>query len=768
MDMGRLKNLLGIALLLAGIPVKADVTGTVSNAVNGNPVAEASVVAVEMPDSTIMDATLTDADGLFSLKIISSPNILIHISHPEYEGSNVTAADSITIALTPKSTELEEVSITAGKGKLKALPGRYIYTPGGLALKAGTALEALKFTPLVDIYDDGNVNIFSVGSSEIWINGRKPRESKEKIAAMLSSISPSNIKSVEIIVAPGAMKEGRGGILNIELRSPGDGWLVSAKSDFIYDNDKLTFIPSIYAFFQKGRFHSSALASYSTGGSNAKQHEEYDYKLTGTKIINEKRQKSTGNALNTNLDLSYDLTQNSFIGVGADIFVNKIDSRFLTSTLQTNADGSAEEYQSTSVSKQPFKNPRVIFKAFYSLNMPDNNANLDVDLAYRFQDGYSTNDSDFPTYSRTDLYDLHQNSGFANAKFTKRFASGGTLNAGAELSLEKREVDVNSTMSQLSNDFLAKRGIASLYVDYNQQFSEQFGFSAGLRGSYTGDRINQKTLNEIHNNDYFDILPSLNLSYVFPGGKHSMNLSYSRNLYRPGIYDLNPFIYWENENSGSRGNPYLKSTAYDYVRLMYANDYGISFSASYSRSKGGFRAYLHEDDKTITTRVQGGKQQTASFYLEYNKEFFSIWNLTLEAHTSYDHAKYKNYPDGNLHNWSYSFSIDNRVLVIPRWRLFANVNYSYFGKESRSMVVMPVNHSLSIYFQKTFPFGLNMLLRLENLIQDKSKKYYDSPDYAYRFENMVKFRSRIWLTLSYTFGNYQVKGARSVNVKGTL
>ena len=69
---------------------------------------------------------------------------------------------------------------------------------GSVLEKAGTGNDLLDKIPGLSA-NNGSVNVFGSGKAEIYINGRKMRNSSE-----LDQLSSENIKSVEVLRNPGA------------------------------------------------------------------------------------------------------------------------------------------------------------------------------------------------------------------------------------------------------------------------------------------------------------------------------------------------------------------------------------------------------------------------------------------------------------------------------------------------------------------------------------------------------------------------------------
>lgn len=95
--------------------------------------------------------------------------------------------------------ELQEVVVTAKQPATKLVGSSLVSTIAGSNLQnAGNALDVLQQLPLISV-DDNAVSVTGKGSPAIYIDGRPMRDDAE-----LRQLKSSNIKSVELVLAPGA------------------------------------------------------------------------------------------------------------------------------------------------------------------------------------------------------------------------------------------------------------------------------------------------------------------------------------------------------------------------------------------------------------------------------------------------------------------------------------------------------------------------------------------------------------------------------------
>lgn len=119
----------------------------------------------------------------------------------------VEASDSL-------ERELQEIVVTAKQPATKLVGTTLVSTiPGSNLADLGNALDVLAQLPMIKVQDDA-VSVIGKGDVEIYIDGRPMRDEME-LKQMLSS----NIKAVELLMAPGAAYESTtGAVLRITTR----------------------------------------------------------------------------------------------------------------------------------------------------------------------------------------------------------------------------------------------------------------------------------------------------------------------------------------------------------------------------------------------------------------------------------------------------------------------------------------------------------------------------------------------------------------------
>lgn len=746
--------------------VSAKIGGQVVNT-ESSPLPGADVSLISMPDSVLIDAVLTDSEGKFQFPDQGKENKIVSVSMPGYLTESLPAEDNMTICMKPASTELMEVVVEGDRGTLRTEAGKFVYVPGGMALKTGNAFEALKFTPLLKVADE-SVKISTLdGNALIYINGKIPKVPQSSLLTMLRALPPENIVKIEVITNPGAKTESRGGIVNIQIVNPNDGVWGNVVSSFIYDSRRVS--PSIRSYIgaQKGKMHFSVTPYYTGSNTYSSMRDYYDYYVSSTSIINRAESSSYGQSFGGNINASYDLTPKSIIGITASLSGSEGHSHNNVATSTYSPAGEEQSYYNSGT-VTPLRYPRVLVNAYYTFTVDGRGSSIDASLFYGNMKSYSEKRQDFSGIKDTEKDDFAGRMIGGEVKFNKNFPFSANLNTGIETTHARTRSITDSYLDY--NNFAMHRSVWNLYADYSHNFDFGMSVSAGLRASWTRDKSELRREGDYFHNNYFNLLPSASISYTLPGGRHSISLDYRRNFARPWFSSMNPYLVWNSENTGIKGNPYLKPSHSDDFSLRYRLGSSFIFSASYFRNKGYTQILENEENQTITTFVNGGIMDILMLNPTYSRDITGWWNIDASVYATYRHGKTQDYSLASYNGWDYSASLTNRFMI-PVWNIFATLEYEWVSSSKSAMRKYNAVHDISVSLAKQFPCGMAVNLYLSNLLQQKrgdNYTFFMSPLYSYRHDTPLKFLSSVYLTVSYSFGNRNARGADSRSIKSVL
>ena len=140
----------------------------------------------------------------------------------------------------------------------------------------------------------------------------------------------------------------------------------------------------------------------------------------------------------------------------------------------------------------------------------------------------------------------------------------------------------------------------ALYGTITYNFSK-FTLSTGIRAEKS-----TSGLTDSFNNNVFALLPNATINYKLTP-KENIKLSYNRTVYRPNIYELNPYTSIDDPYSVQSGNPDLKPEFRQNLSVDYSKTIGnnyISLQLFYLDRSNAINHYTFINDASIfETRV---------------------------------------------------------------------------------------------------------------------------------------------------------------------
>jgi hypothetical protein len=206
---------------------KGRISGTVTDAGTGEPVAYATAALMPTGSKTPLNGAIADDKGTFTISKVAAGEYKLVISFLGYENKTIEpiqvsdSKDDIhasTIKLKPTVQELKEITMQGQKSLMEEKVDRTVYNAENDATnRGGDATDVLRKVPMLPVDLDGNVTMWGSQNLTVLINNRPSTITAGSIADALKQIPADMIKSVEVITSPSAKydAEGSGGIINI-------------------------------------------------------------------------------------------------------------------------------------------------------------------------------------------------------------------------------------------------------------------------------------------------------------------------------------------------------------------------------------------------------------------------------------------------------------------------------------------------------------------------------------------------------------------------
>ena len=755
---------------------------------NGEAVVGAVVSCIALPDSTIVGYSVVNENGVFQINGVgySRDNLLLEISCLGYEKSYIKPLDdNLVIKLKESVTGLSEVVITAPASRLQQKPGKYIYKPSPYELESIDSYDLLRYTPLVSV-ENNTVNILGKGTSSIYINSRKPVMDNASIMETLRSVPADQIEKIEIIMSPNSSHKAstKGGIVNIIMKkNPNQGLTGSTSVGVTYLGEEITPRASLYLGYTKKKFNASANLSYQYYNMYNEKQTTYNYTDSFIDILNSASSHTTGHFLNSNITLSYDLTQRSTMGTS--FHIGGSESNNISTTLSSNYyKGTIDKHsKSYSETKNPLKKPEMSFVAYYNLKTDDKGSNLDISSNYsssvnaslgcmQYESG--VNSHELVPYSRFQQNSTVNSYGYEfKGSYSHFYNNGSSLETGYEfndshISNDYVRNDYNGNEyvknEKNSNLFEYIENVNAFYFTYDREWNDVISTTVGLRAENTNVKGNQVSSNERFANNYWHLFPKLNLLVDLPNGNHSFSLDISRSIVRPFYNDLNPFKIWTSENTYNKGNIYLRPMIYSDIDFSYTLFQNYIIGTSYCYGSDAFSEYsfLAENNTTVSSVANFGNEQTLSIYCNIEKVLFKkVWRVSLNATADYENTRGTiGGNDVSYTTWTGTVGIRNIFNLSSKYGIRTTLSYNYNTPSKGIFKEGHHKHLLNVSFSKEFKFGGIISIDAVNLLNYKPAYYFNSESYSYKDTPQT---NNISLQIKYTqkFGQSRVRGAQN-------
>lgn len=450
--------------------------------------------------------------------------------------------------------ELQEVVVKAKQPATKLVGSSLVSTIAGSNLQnAGNALDVLQQLPMLSV-EDNTVSVTGKGTPVIYIDGRPMRDGSE-----LRQLQSSNIRNVELILAPGAQYASttnavlkittrrnfvRGLSISNEVETRiRRKWSVTDMLDFSYHSGK-------WELFGTGYYdHDNSLIKGSTTNRLTYEWKPTEIGTTFNSIFPE-------NSALGKLGFNFSEGNQSF---GAYY-------RFMYSHTDPLNTGTEWMDSETPLSRRISGegNTRNHLVSLYYDNTFADRYHFHFDGNYRGADNDKTNDTRYDHSRRQSINSTQdQNSTLWAGKAYLDFPfAGGDLTVGTQDSYTRTKLDyrmLNQTVgtyipSSLSD---AKQTSLAAFISWARQFGN-FSLSAGLRYEYVDYlfTVDGKKDTDVSRTDNF-LTPDISLGYFF--NENSMiNLSYRMATVKPPYSQLTGGLTYAGEHEIEGGNPMLR------------------------------------------------------------------------------------------------------------------------------------------------------------------------------------------------------------------
>ncbi|NER15363.1 TonB-dependent receptor [Leptobacterium flavescens] len=688
------------SLLSAGT-VKAqqryEISGRVLEKQSKQPIEFATVLIGDKESQKAITGITTTQDGTFSIEI-DRGNFYIEISFIGFETVKVEEIDSSKsridlgdILLEENVQNLDEVTVVTEKSQTQFKLDKRIFNVGkDLSSSGASALEVLNNVPSVNVNIEGQISLRGSQGVQILING-KPSVLANDGGNALGTITADIIDRIEVITNPSAKydAEGTSGIINIVLKKEERRGL----------NGSVTLntgVPNNHSLGLSLNKRTEKFNLFSQLGIGRRTFPE-DTETINRDLVNNTFLSAFGEEEKN--ETFYNLI------LGVDYLIN--DSNIITLSgnyaFEEESESSENNYsfsendvlsqQWTRRESTEATNPKWQYELQYKR---DFKRHEDQDLLFSALGSFFGKDQsslfqDMTTFGIREDFMQQTRTDFKEARYTFKldythpFAEKYTIETGAQYVLN--DVSNDYEVSDFINGgFVANPDFTNIF-DFNQNVlgvyttaayeADKWGIKAGLRLENTDLKTLLRTTNARNNQNYTNLFPSIHTSYKLTEDL-SVQAGYSRRIYRPRLWDLNPFFTIRDNFNISTGNPNLDpefTDSYEITTIYKLRNASLNFGVYHRYTTDVIEDVITFLDN-VSTRMPLNIGTNNTTGVEFNAKYTPVNWATITTDFNYNYFK----REGDFQNTSFDFEGDRwSSRMTAKFKLPAQIDLEVSG-----------------------------------------------------------------------------------------
>lgn len=651
-------------------------SGTIVEANDSKPIPYATIIIVDILTKKALDGTTSDERGAFRLttkernfniqvSFIGYKTLIINDSDLDFSNQEI---DLGVVRLSEDSQALEEVEVRAEISTTQFKLDRKVFNVGkDIASTGVSALEVLNNVPSVNVNIEGQISLRGSTGVQILIDG-KPSVLADESSNALGTITADMIESIEVITNPSAKydAEGTSGILNIILKKEEKKGINGSVS-----------------------INTGAPDNHSVGGSLNKRTEKFnlftqfgggyrslprDNETINSNLIDETSVNSNG--INYRNETFFNLT------LGTDYYINPLNVVTLSGNFAYEIEDQPSRtdfsyFNNGSIESEWYReeiteatNPKWQYELNYKKQFENNEDHtlLFAALGRFFGKDQASEFNNVTTIGSIENNDQEIETKFQQADYTFKFDYTNSLNK--EYTIES---GIQYVINDVGNDYEVRDLIGNEWVvdenltndfEYNQKVLGVYGTGAyegkkwGLKFGLRVENTHLETLlantNEQNTQKYTDFFPSAHSSYKI-SDDFSLQAGYSKRIFRPRLWDLNPFFNIRNNYNIRVGNPDLQPEYTDSYEITAIFKIGSKTSLNtsvYNRYTTDVVERVSTFDNNITTTTPYNVGSNDAIGIEINGKYSITKWLSFNGDINFNSFKREGTFQGQVFDFS--------------------------------------------------------------------------------------------------------------------
>jgi len=685
------------------------VVGVIMESSSAQPVEYATVVISDKASGNVLSGTTTDANGRFEVTV-NSQDITVELS---FIGFTLLIVDEVVfvnnkadlglLKMGEDAAALDEVLITAEKSTTEFKLDKRVFNVGtDLSSTGASALEVLNNVPSVDVNIEGDVSLRGATGVQMLING-KPSILTDDSSNALGTITADMIEKVEVITNPSAKYEAEGtaGIINIILKK-------NQKNGLNGSISVNTGIPHNHSVGVSLNRRTEKFNLFTQMGVGYRELPRDNASINRDKI-RDTELYSTGveyrNELfyNFNLGTDYYINPHNVITLSGS-YAYEIEDQPSSFDFEFSESGNLVRSWSRS-EVTAATNPKIQYELQYKRDFTDHKEHqlLFSAIGRYFGKALESDFTNVYTLGTDDLLNQKTESEFQEGKYT--FNLDYTKPYGKHW---KIETGAQYLTNDVSNDYKVSDEIQGVFVEdpsltnifeYDQKVQGIYGtgsYEGNLWGVKLGLRAENTDLTTLLVNDnltnqqnFTNLFPSAHLSYKFTQAI-SFQAGYSRRIFRPRLWDLNPFFNIKDNFNIRTGNPNLLpeyTDSYEIGSIFILEDVTLNVNVYHRYTTDRIERVSFFVDNVNTTRPENIGTNKATG-IEANFKYIVSKKFSFNGDANYNVFK----REGRFSDQSFDFSADKwSGKLTAKYKISKGIDVELTGRhDSRERAVQGI------------------------------------------------------------------------------
>lgn len=674
------------------------ITGKIVETNNGGPIEFATVLVGDPTNQKPIVGTTTLQDGSFTLETTAS-EFYIEVSFIGFTTKrfdNPTIVDGKinlgTVTIAEDSQQLDEVVVEGEVSQTVFKLDKRVFNVGAdLSSTGASTLEVLNNVPSVNVNIEGAVSLRGSQGVQMLING-KPSVIANEQGNALGTLTADMIERIEVITNPSAKydAEGTSGIINIVLKKEEKKGLNGAVT-------LNTGVPNNHSLGLSLNRRTEKFNLFSQLG--------FGRRTFPSDEETENRNLENGTFISSLGENDKNETFFNLI-LGTDYHINELNVITLSGNFayeweKENADAIFSTFDDSNTLTDSFRrqelteatNPKYSYELQYKKDFEGNeeqslllSATGNLFAKDQTSDFNNTTtigaDDDTLQKSRTDFTQAEYT---FKADYTHPWSEQFTLETGAQYQIN--DVENDFAISNFDGtDFIEDPNLTNVF-EWTQKVlgiygttayeGDKWGIKVGLRFEDTDVATLLQTTNVSNDKNYNNLFPSGHTSYKI-NDDLSLQAGYSKRIFRPRLWDLNPFFNIRNNFSISTGNADLQpefTDSFEVTSIYKLGKVSMNLGVFYRHTEDVVEDIVEFEDNVSISRPENvGISNTTG--LEFNAKYIPANWISFTNDLNFSHFA----REGDFEGSSFDFAGNQwSTRLTSKIKLPADIDLEFIG-----------------------------------------------------------------------------------------